>query len=96
MRYLYVVGGVVVNVVEYSVTPPEVDEDGTNIILAITGVENIGDTIDITDVLKERRISKMETVIFQELFRLTNDVRILKGQATITVNQYKTFIKSLM
>ena len=96
MRYLWVKAGKVANVVEYGATTPPENEDGNDIVLAVTDLESVGDTFDVTDTLKERRISAVELAVFQELFRLTNAVRTLNAQLTISAAQYRTFIKTLI
>lgn len=98
MRMLYVKGGFIVNVVEYPIPAdaPERGDDGEDVVPTVTGVENVGDAFDVTDTLRERRVDKMEQAILQELFRLTNAVRTLNGQATISGAQYRTFFKDLM
>jgi hypothetical protein len=80
MRYLHIRSGRVVNVVEYPDTPPDT-EDGADIVPAVTGAEAPGDLFDATDAVKTREVAKLEGVnllIFQEMFRLTNEVRALR------------------
>lgn len=94
---LYVVSGFIVNIVEYPTPADAPERDGdADVVPAVTGVENVGDAFDVTDTLRERRVNKMEQAILQELFRLTNAVRTLNGQATISGAQYRTFFKDLM
>ena len=98
MRYIKVRNDVVVNIIEFGVvTPPEQDIDGDSLVLENPqGSASVGDVVDITDELRDRRITKFDGVILSELFRLTNLVRTLNGQATITAAQYRAFIKTQM
>lgn len=93
MRCLYIKAGKVVNIVEHA-DPPETD-DGADVVPAVTGLESIGDNFDVTQKIKDRAIDKFPMAIFQELFRLTNAVRTLNSQATITPAQYRAFLKTL-
>jgi len=97
MRYLHVKSGFVVNIVEYPTTPDDTDTNtNSDIVPAVTGLESVGDAFDVTDTLKDRRVSKVELAVFQELFRLTNAIRTLNAQATLTPAQYRTFVKTLI
>lgn len=95
-RYLWIKAGKIVNVVEYGPTTPPENEEGNEIVLAVTGLESVGDTFDVADTLKDRRITKVDAAIYQELFRLTNAVRTLNAQGTLTPAQYRAYIKTLM
>lgn len=96
-RYMHVRGSTVVNVVEYPTTPPLLSDEGDDIILDPTGTTNAGATFDATDTRKERRLDRSETVIFQELFRLTNADRAQDSppKPALTAAQYRTFLKTL-
>ena len=93
-RVLFIRAGKVANIVGYpdGETVPEFTE-GCDVVPA-AGTENVGDVFDMTDTLLERRINKQDRMIYQELFRLTNLVRTLNAQGTITVAQYRAFIKT--
>lgn len=96
-RYMHVRANTVVNVVEYPFVPPLVSDEGDDIILDPTGTTNAGATFDATDTRKERRLDRSETVIFQELFRLTNESRAqdIPPRPQITAAQYRAFLKTL-
>lgn len=96
MRYLYVKSGRIVNVVEHAETPPDSD-DGSDIVAAVTGLEAPGDVFDAADAIKTREVAKLEGVnllIFQEMFRLTNELRALRSQSQITRAQYRNALKA--
>lgn len=97
-RYLIVAGTQIVNIVEYeSAIPPDTDEVGNLIILEVPqGTKNVGDIYDPTPDLNERYVTKMDRVVFQELFRLTNAVRVLEAKVALTGPQYRVFIKTLI
>ena len=92
MRVLYVKAGVIVNVVEHP-NPPETD-DGCVVVPAVSGLESAGQAFDVTDTLLERRLNSAEVMIYKELFRITNEVRVLRGLGTITITQYRAAIKT--
>lgn len=94
-RILLVKAGFIANIVAYA-DGLVVDAviEGCDTATAVTGAESVGDAFDITDALRERRINQMDTMIYKELFRLTNEVRVLRSLATITAAQYRTAIKA--
>lgn len=94
MRCLYVKNGRVVNIVEHDQLPHKgpAGED----VVQDTNNANVGDAVDISDHLKNRRIDACEAVIFQELLGLTNAVRELKLQPTLTAAQYRAHLRSRM
>ena len=100
-RVLLVKAGVIRNIIGYPdvdelgnpVVFPESDTDG-EYVLAVTGTESVGDAFDLTDTRLERRLAKFDIMIYRELFRLTNEVRVLRGLGTITANQYRNAIKA--
>ena len=95
MRCLHIKNGFVVNVVEYPGDVPE--SDGlADVVPAVTGLESVGDAFDVTGALKDRLITRMDAVVLNELFRLTNEVRALKLQATITKLQYRNAIRAAL
>lgn len=95
-RYLYVKGGVVVNVVEHQDTPPY-NDNGTEIVPDLTGTLGVGDAFDMTDIRNDRRFDRVDFVIFRELFRLTNESRAQSSppQGPLTAAQYRAFVKGL-
>ena len=95
MRYLWVKAGIIVNIVEYPGTPPEV-EGGNDIVLAATGLESVGDAFDVTDTRNERQLNRVDGVILKELFRITNAIRTLNAQANLSAAQYRAFLKTLI
>jgi hypothetical protein len=96
-RYLHVRNNLVVNVVEYPTLPPEKSDEGDDIILDPTGTTDAGEIFDATDTRKERRLFKSDQVIFQELFRLTNESRdnAIPSLPPLTPPQYRAFLKGL-
>lgn len=95
-RYLHVRGTIVVNVVEYPTPPPLVSEEGDDIILDPTGQTNAGDTFDPRPERKERELNRMDPVVFDELFRLTNSDRAqnIPPRLPLTQEQYRDFLKT--
>lgn len=97
MRKLYVKGGIIRNVVEHAVEPTEtVTPDGEDIVDAVTGTEAPGEAFDVTPALHEREVRCHDGILIKELFRLTNAVRVLQGQAALTAAQYRAFLKTLL
>lgn len=97
VRYIHVVAGVVRNVVDYpdDNPVPEIDQQtGAIVIPDPTGRTNVGDAYDQLDADRERLFAAVPTVIKKELFRLTNEIRALRGEAALTVNQYKAQVKA--
>ena len=92
-RALWIKAGIIANIVEYPGALPET-EDGYTVVPAVTGAEGIGQTFDTTLALQDRSVSQADKLIVSELFRLTNLVRTLNSQATLTVAQYKAFLKT--
>ena len=94
-RVLLINAGVIRNIIGYpdGDTFPESDADG-EYVLAVTGTESVGDAFDLTDTRLERRLAKLDLMVYKELFRLTNEVRVLRGLGTITANQYRNAIKA--
>ena len=94
-RVLLVKAGVVANIIGYpdDAAVPEEDAEG-EYVAAVTGLESVGDAFDLTDTRLERRLAKFDVMIYKELFRLTNEVRVLRGLGTITANQYRNAIKA--
>lgn len=97
-RYLYVGGGIVRNIVEHPTTPPERSPEGYDIVPDPTGLISIGAVYDVANDLREREYTRLQVdrVILSEIFRLTNEVRVLQGQAVVTQAAFKTRIKGLM
>lgn len=98
-RYLLIKAGLVVNIVDYgAATPPLVTNEGEDVVADVTEISRVGDAFDMTDINKNRYISRIDLVIYAELFRLTNAVRALQipPQPALTAAQYRTFIKSLI
>jgi hypothetical protein len=97
-RYLAVKANVIRNIIDYPIDyepgVPEEDENGNALIPEPAGTWAVGGAFDATDALNEQRLNRQDQVILRELFRLTNEVRVLNGQATITSAQYRTFIKT--
>lgn len=94
-RYLIVRNGAVRNVVDYPSIPDDTTPEGDIVVPDPTGTTNVGDAYDSATELFNRRYSKLDTVVAQELFRLTNAVRVLQGQTALTAGQYKAFLKTL-
>ena len=96
-RNLWINGMTVVNVVDYPDTPPE-SESGFDVFPDPTGFTNVGDTYDATDDRKNRRLDHMDPVIFDELFRLTNESRAneLIPRGPVTRQQYRAFLRGNM
>jgi hypothetical protein len=94
-RVLYIQNNIITNIIGYpdGEPLPEADADGYY-VLATSDSQNVGDVFDMTDTLQERRINKLDAMVYKELFRLTNEVRVLRGQGQITANQYRTYIKT--
>ena len=97
MRKLYATGGIIRNVVEHAVEPTEtVTSDGEEIVDAVTGSEAPGEAFDVTPALQEREVRRHDGLLVKELFRLSNAVRVLQGQAALTAAQYRAFLKTLL
>ena len=94
MRCLYIKNGRVVNIVEHDPIPHK-GPDGEDVVQD-TNNANVGDAVDISDQLKDRRLNAHEAVMFTELLRLTNAIRELKLQAPLTAAQYRAYLKSQM
>lgn len=92
-RALHIRANRVVNIVEYPGAIPETAEEDF-VVPAVTGLESVGDTFDVNDTLLNRRVDKQDVMIFRELFRLTNAVRILEVKLAMTQAQYRAFIKT--
>lgn len=54
------------------------------------------DTQDQNAVDRIASIGSIDYAQFQLLFQIVNDVRTLKGQGTITAQQFKTYVKGLI
>lgn len=94
-RCLHVQNGFVVNIVEYPNGIPATS-GGADVIPAVTGLESVGDAFDVTSAKRATQLSAMDTIVIQELFRLTNETRILQLKGPITLPQYLTALKTLM
>ena len=90
-RWLIGKNGTVLNVVE-APSAKDADGEGNDVLLDATGTGKPGDTYDVKDIAHDR----LDVVTHKIIFQLLNDVRVLKGQATITAAQYKNAIKALM
>lgn len=97
-RYLYVRAGSVVNVVEHPDPPPETTEEGDDIILDPTGTTNAGEAFDPSDIRKDRQLDRVDVVVLNELFRLTNNDRAqdIPPKSVLTRAQYRAFLKSII
>jgi hypothetical protein len=95
-RFLWVKAGAITNIVDYgTATPPDI-ENGNDVVPEVTGLEFVGQAIDITDTLKTRYINRMDQVALQELFRLTNQTRVLSLLSPLTLDQYKATLKAMI
>lgn len=92
-RYLFVKGGVVINVVGYEddVIPAPVI-DGYDVILDPTGITNLGDAFDQRDI----QLDRADQIILKELFRISNALRVINLQQAFTATQYRAFLKTLI
>ena len=86
----------VTNVIGYpdGVAIPDMDAAGNTLVPAVTNTETPNDTFDLTDTLLERRINRQDVMIYRELFRLTNAVRILELKGQLTLPQDRAFLKT--
>lgn len=81
---------------EYPNGHPVKDDQGADIVLAVTGLESVGDAFDVAPGKRDSTFNGMDAIVVKELFRITNDIRILKLQGQLTLPQYVAFLKSLM
>ena len=100
-RHLYVKNGLVTNIVEHSVQPPDVSDQGEDIVPDLTSTLSIGSVYDVTPDTRERTYNKLDTdtflrVMMREIFRINNAVRVLQGGAQETAAQFKARIKAGM
>lgn len=96
-RCLHVLNGFVTNIVEYPNGHPLKDPtNGADVIPAVTGFESVGDSFDVTSSLRDNLFNTMDAIVIKELFRLTNEARVLQLKAQLTFPQYAAFLKSLM
>lgn len=99
-RYLYIdpQTKIVVNVVGYVGTPPEFGDAGEYIVLDPTGFTNVGDSFDPAPTLKAAVVDGMDSIIFSELLRLTNELRAaqpaLLPKAPLNIAEYKATLVS--
>ena len=90
-RFIYVKGGLVVNVVGYEdgVVPPLLSQNGESIVLDPTGTTNVGDPFDPKSAQSLLVIVALDPVILGELFRLSNIVATLQFKPTQTMPEYQ-------
>lgn len=94
-RYLHVQNGFIVNIVEYSNGAPPTS-GSADVIAAVTGLESVGDAFDITSSKRAALLTSMDQIVILELFRLTNETRILQLRGQLTLPQYLATLKGLM
>lgn len=95
-RFLYVKAGIVRNVVEHPTPPPDVSDQGDDIVPDLTGTGFVGMARDVTVEIRDRQYNKMDAIALKETFRLTNEVRVLQALAPLSAAAYKANIKALM
>lgn len=60
MRYIHIKNGIVTNIVEYPDTPPELTDEGEDVVLS-SGLENVGDIHSYSDnKLIKKQINDIE------------------------------------
>lgn len=84
--------GVIVNLATASKDVPNLYPNETCFPLEDTDTRTIGSIVDDKDLLFE----KQDVILHRIIFQLVNDVRVLKGQGTITATQYKNYVRGLM
>lgn len=78
--------------IQRDIDESELNAPGYDRFSDLTGTLRCGSLYDA----KTAQFDRQEKVILEIIFRLVNDVRTLKGQATITPAQFKTYVISLM
>ena len=97
-RYLWVKDGIITNIVEYGDKTPAATDDG-NYIVPDPGGLSVGDAFDMTDELQNRDLGRVEPIVMDEMFRLTNESRtkdalaIASPQRSLTPDEYQAFLK---
>lgn len=93
-RCRWVANGRITNIVEYPGAIPSAGDNGETIVA--DGPEGVGDAFDVTATQKTSLLASMDQIIIQELFRLTNETRILQLKGQLTFPQYLALLKGMM